>query len=159
MEVINDLLRIKIFREEQAERELKKARFALAEASEVLRKANLVLKEFTEESIRREKSMYDDLCTRLVFLKEIENVRTDIDLMKEKSAELKKKVESDELHRKECADREIEAHVLHIEAVRMREKFNELRKTVAEEKELALAQFEELEMEEAASVRFNFQSE
>jgi type III secretion protein O len=159
MEVINDLLRIKIFREEQAERELKKARFALAEASEVLRKANLVLKEFTEESIRREKSMYDDLCTRLVFLKEIENVRTDIDLMKEKSAELKKKVESAELHRKECADREIEAHVLHIEAVRMREKFNELRKTVAEEKELALAQFEELEMEEAASVRFNFQSE
>jgi type III secretion protein O len=159
MEVINDLLRIKIFREEQAERELKKARFALAEASEVLRKANLVLKEFTEESIRREKSMYDDLCTRLVFLKEIENVRTDIDLMKEKSDELKKKVESAELHRKECADRETEAHVLHIEAVRMREKFNELRKTVAEEKELALAQFEELEMEEAASVRFNFQSE
>jgi hypothetical protein len=41
----------------------------------------------------------------------------------------------------------------------MREKFNELRKTVAEEKEVALAQFEELEMEEAASVRFNFQSE
>jgi type III secretion protein O len=159
MEVINDLLRIKIFREEQAERALKKARIALAEASEALKKANVVLKEFTEESIRREKSMYDDLCTRLVFLKEIENVRTDIDLMKEKSAELKKQVEAAELHRKECADHEVEAHVLHIESVRMREKFNELRKTVAEEKEMALAQFEELEMEEAASVRFNFQSE
>jgi SMC interacting uncharacterized protein involved in chromosome segregation len=124
-----------------------------------LKKANVVLKEFTEESIRREKSMYDDLCTRLVFLKEIENVRTDIDLMKEKSAELKKQFEAAELHRKECADHEVEAHVLHIESVRMREKFNELRKTVAEEKEMALAQFEELEMEEAASVRFNFQSE
>lgn len=159
MEVINDLLRIKIFREEQAERALKKARVALAEAGEALKKANLALKEFTEESIRREKSMYDDLCTRLVFLKEIENVRIDIDLMKEKSAELKKKVESAELNRKDCAEREIEAHMLHIEAVRMREKFNELRKTVAEEKEMAIAQFEELEMEEAASVRFNFQTE
>jgi type III secretion protein O len=159
MEVINDLLRIKIFREEQAERALKKARAALAEAGEALKKANLALKEFTEESIRREKSMYDDLCTRLVFLKEIENVRIDIDLMKEKSAELKKQVESAELNRKDCAEREIEAHMLHIEAVRMREKFNELRKTVTEEKEVALAQFEELEMEEAASVRFNFQTE
>jgi type III secretion protein O len=159
MEVINDLLRIKIFREEQAERALKKARVALAEAGEALKKANLALKEFTEESIRREKSMYDDLCTRLVFLKEIENVRIDIDLMKEKSTELKKKVESAELNRKDCAEREIEAHMLHVEAVRMREKFNELRKTVAEEKEMALAQFEELEMEEAASVRFNFQTE
>jgi type III secretion protein O len=103
--------------------------------------------------------MYDDLCQRLVFLKEIENVLVDIDLMKEKSAELKKEVESADLHRKECAERELEAHKLYIEAVRMREKFDELRNTVDEENEAAIAKFEELEMEEAASIRFSFQSE
>jgi hypothetical protein len=41
----------------------------------------------------------------------------------------------------------------------MREKFDELNKTVAEEKEAAFTKFEELEMEEAASVRFSFQME
>ena len=159
MEVINDLLRIKLFREQQAERALQKARSALAEASESLRQAKITLEKFTEESLRREKSMYDDLCTRLVFLREIENVRIDIDLMKEKSAELKTKVESAELERKECAERELAAHQIYVEAVRMREKFDELNKTVAEEKEAAFTKFEELEMEEAASVRFSFQME
>jgi type III secretion protein O len=159
MEVINDLLRIKIFREQQAERTLQKARVALAEASETLKQAKIALAKFSEESLRREKSMYDDLCTRLVFLKEIENVRIDIELMKEKSAELKTKVDSADLERKDCAERELEAHQLYIEAVRMREKFDELKKTVGEEKEAAIAQFEESEMEEAASVRFILQTE
>lgn len=159
MEVINDLLRIKIFREQQAERALQKTRIILAEASEALRKAKIDLEEFTNESSRREKSMYDDLCQRLVILKEIENVLFKIELMKEKSVELRKEVESAELHRKECAERELEAHKLYIEAVRMREKFDELRNTVLAENEAAFEKFEELEMEEAASIRFNFQSE
>jgi type III secretion protein O len=159
MEVINELLRIKIFREHQAERALQKARIVLADASETLKKAKVTLEDFSKESLRREKSMYDGLCQRLVFLKEIENVLVDIELMKEKSSELKKEVESAELHRKECAERELEAHKLYIEAVRMREKFDELRNAVDEENEAAIAKFEELEMEEAASIRFSFQSE
>ena len=159
MEVINDLLRIKIFREQQAERALQKARLILAEASEALKKAKVALEEFTEDSLRREKSMYDDLCQRLVFLKEIENVLVDIEMMKEKSVELRKEVESAEKNRKECAERELEAHKMYIDAVRMREKFDELRNTVLEENEAAIEKFEELEMEEAASARFNFQSE
>lgn len=159
MEVINELLRIKIFREQQAERTLQKARIILAEASEKLKKAKVSLEEFTAESLRREKSMYDELCQRLVFLKEIENVLVDIELMKEKSAELRAEVESAELHRKECAGREQEAHKMYIDAVRMREKFDELRNTVLEENEAAIEKFEELEMEESASARFNFQSE
>jgi type III secretion protein O len=103
--------------------------------------------------------MYNDLCQRLVFLKEIENVLVDIEMMKEKSVELRKEVESAELNRKECAERELEAHKVYIDAVRMREKFDELRNTVLEENEAAIEKFEELEMEEAASARFNFQSE
>lgn len=159
MEVINDLLRIKIFREQQAERALQKARIILSEASETLRKAKVALEEFTAESLRREKSMYDDLCQRLVVLKEIENVLVDIELMKEKSTELRNEIESAELHRKECAEREQEVKKMYIDAVRMREKFDELRKMVLEENEAAIEKLEELEMEEAASARFNFQSE
>lgn len=157
MDVLTDLLRIKIFREQQAERALLKARLILKEADGALKDAKSSLKKFLEESIEREKLMYSDLCSRLVFLKEIENVRLDVDLMKEKSDQLKQKVEDAETARKEAAEREDLARQVHIVAIREREKFDELNSTLLEEHERKVAQFEELEIEESANSRFNFQ--
>jgi type III secretion protein O len=144
MNVLTDLLRIKIFREQQAERALLKARLILKEADGALKDARSSLKKFMEESIEREKLMYSDLCSRLVFLKEIENVRLDVDLMKEKSDQLKQKVEDAETARKEAAEREDLARQVHIVAIREREKFDELNSTLLEEHERKVAQFEEL---------------
>ena len=157
MNVLTDLLRIKIFREQQAERALLKARLILKEADGALKDAKSSLKKFLEESIEREKLMYSDLCSRLVFLKEIENVRLDVDLIKEKSDQLKQKVEDAETARKEAAEREDLARQVHIVAIREREKFDELNSTLLEEHERKVAQFEELEIEESANSRFNFQ--
>ncbi len=157
MDVLTDLLRIKIFREQQAERALLKARLILKDADGALKDARSSLKKFMEESIEREKLMYSDLCSRLVFLKEIENVRLDVDLMKEKSDQLKQKVEDAETARKEAAEREDLARQVHIVAIREREKFDELNSTLLEEHERKVAQFEELEIEESANSRFNFQ--
>ncbi len=157
MNVLTDLLRIKIFREQQAERALLKARLILKDADGALKDARSSLKKFMEESIEREKLMYSDLCSRLVFLKEIENVRLDVDLMKEKSDQLKQKVEDAETARKEAAEREDLARQVHIVAIREREKFDELNSTLLEEHERKVAQFEELEIEESANSRFNFQ--
>lgn len=157
MDVLTDLLRIKIFREQQAERALLKARLILKEADGALKDAKSSLKKFLEESIEREKLMYSDLCSRLVFLKEIENVRLDVDLMKEKSDQLKQKVEDAETARKEAAEREDLARQVHIVAIREREKFDELNSTLLEEHERKVVQFEELEIEESANSRFNFQ--
>lgn len=156
MDVLKDLLRIKIFREQQAERALLKARLILMEADDALKDARSSLKKFTEESIEREKLMYSDLCSRLVFLKEIENVRLDVDLMKEKSDELKRKVEDAENKRVEAAEREESARQVHIVAIREREKFDELNSTFLEEHKRKVAHFEELEMEESANSRFSF---
>ena len=156
MDVLKDLLRIKIFREQQAERALLKARLILMEADDALKDARSSLKKFTEESIEREKLMYSDLCSRLVFLKEIENVRLDVDLMKEKSDELKKKVEDAENKRVEAAECEELARQVHVVAIREREKFDELNSTFLEEHERKVAHSEELEMEESANSRFSF---
>jgi type III secretion protein O len=156
MDVLKDLLRIKIFREEKAERAVAKARLVLMEADESLHQARQALKEFKSESIRREKAMYADLCTRLVVLREIEDVRVDVDLMKEKAERLNEQVEAAELARTEAADRVEQTRIDHRDAVRMREKFDELLRTVIEERELDLSRQEELEMEEAASSRFAF---
>lgn len=154
MEVLKDLLRIKIFREEKAERALAKARLALLEADHALQQARQALKDFQTESIRREKEMYAELCTRLVVLREIEDVRIDVDLMKEKAERLKQQVEEAELARAEAAEQVEQARIEHRDAVRMREKFDELLRTVVEEREAELSRYEDLEMEEAAATRF-----
>ena len=159
MEVIKDLLRIKQFREQQAERALVKARVKLAEASENLKRAKEAVENFKKESIQKEKSMYVDLCSRLVILKEIENVRLDVDLMKEKSIELEKQVEEADKQRSNCIEHEATAFAMYIEAVKAREKFDELKKSMAEESDALQMHAEELEMEEAAGIRFHFRGD
>ncbi len=156
MDVLKDLLRIKIFREEQAERAVAKARLALMEADDVLRKARQSLKDFEAESIQREKAMYAELCSRLVVLREIEDVRIDVDLMKEKAERLRQQVEEPQIVRQQAAERVEEARIAHRDAVRMREKFDELLRTVLEEREFELSRQEDLEMEESAASRFAF---
>ncbi len=156
MDVLKDLLRIKIFREEQAERAVAKARLALLEADESLRKARQALKDFEVESIQREKAMYAELCSRLVVLREIEDVRIDVDLMKEKAERLREQVEESQITRQQAAERVEEARIAHRDAVRMREKFDELLRSVLEERELELSRQEDLEMEESAASRFAF---
>ncbi len=156
MDVLKDLLRIKIFREEKAERAVAKARLALLEADDALRRARQALKDFEAESIQREKAMYAELCSRLVVLREIEDVRIDVDLMKEKAERLREQVEEAQLARQQAAERVEEARLVHRDAVRMREKFDELLRTVLEEREFELSRQEDLEMEESAASRFAF---
>ena len=76
--------------------------------------------------------------------------------MKEKAERLSEQVESAEIARAEAAARVEQARIDHRDAVRMREKFDELLRSVIEERDLELARQEELEMEEAASSRFAY---
>lgn len=156
MEVLNDLLRIKVFREVQAERTLAKARQQLAEARHALREAEKNLNTFRHESLQREKALYSDLCSRLVVLREIEDVRTDIELMKEKAERLAGQVEEARRILDEAAEQAEQARLEHRDAVRMREKFDELVRLERAELESEQSRFEELEMEEAAAGRFAF---
>ncbi len=157
VEVLNDLLRIKVFREVQAERALAKARQRLAEARQVLREAENNLSNFRNESLQREKALYSDLCSRLVVLREIEDVRTDIELMKEKAERLAGQVEDARRTLDEVAWQAEQARREHRDAVRMREKFDELVQQEQAELESERSRLEELEMEEAAAGRFAFQ--
>jgi type III secretion protein O len=152
------LLRIKLFREEQAERELEKARARLRDATEALKTAKKALKDFQRESLQREKEMYTDLCSRLVVLREIDDVRADVDLMKEKTEQLGEEAENAEHRQQEAIEETERARLIHWDAVRNREKFSELLKTVEAERELELARFEELEMEESSEGRFAFRN-
>lgn len=153
MDVLADLLRIKIFREEKAERALAKARALLRAAEEAVEHAKKVLRDYREESRQREKALFADLCKRIVLLKDIQDVQIDIQLMKERIEVLANEVEQAKQRQEEAAVHEREAREQHKFAVRMREKFSEMLRTVNEERDFELSRREELEVEEAAEIR------
>lgn len=153
MEVINDLVRIKIFREEKAELEMLKAKAKLIEAEQVLDNARKVLRKHKEDSIKREKDLYDDLCTRLVLMKDINSVTLDIQLMAEETTRLDEIVEKSKEERDVASENLSVAKGLHRDAVQMRQKFTEIKEVIDTEKRDELIRKEDLELEEVASKR------
>lgn len=154
MDVLNDLLRIKIIREQKAERAFVLARQQLRIAEIAVIEAKNVLQDFRLESTRREKELYAELCTRLVLIRDIDSVHIDVQLMKEREEELVQELEQAETVRDDASVIERDAREQHAFAVRVREKFSEMLRLVKEEHNFETAAREELEIEEAAEVRF-----
>jgi type III secretion protein O len=156
MDVLKDLLRIKQFREEQAELVLMRASQKLRDADAALDAARKALFNFQKACIEKERALYSDLCSRLVFIKELDAVAVDILLMKEEATKYEEALDSAETEREAAAELVLQAKLGHREAVRMREKFTELLDFAISEKDFALQRFEDLEMEESAGSRHAF---
>jgi len=153
MPMVDDLLFIKRFRESKAETELQKSRAALVLAQKAEREAEQALEAYIAHAIAQEKAWYDDLCSRLVKLREIATVQEDVAALKV----------TERAHRDQVEDRR-KAHVeagqqmdLAVQRMRdastARQKFVELARNfhwlAAREQERK----EELELEELASIR------
>jgi len=154
MDVLADLLRIKVYREQKAERQLAIARVRVKQAEAELQSARQVLENFLTETARKEKAMYEDLCSRIVLLRDINSVQIDVQLSKECAEELAAEVDAAVEVRDTALGAEREAREQHRLAVRMREKFSEMMRIVQEERDFELARREEGELEEAADGRF-----
>ncbi|MBC7602616.1 MAG: YscO family type III secretion system apparatus protein [Ramlibacter sp.] len=83
MDVINGLLLIKRLREEIREAEMRVARQQLELAAEALRRASELQRERDQERTEREDSMYEDVCTRLVVVRDLNDLKYEVDTMKE----------------------------------------------------------------------------
>lgn len=153
MEVIKDLVRIKIFREEKAELAMLKAKAKLISAEEALDNARKVLRKHKEDCIAREKALYDDLCTRLVLLKDINSVTLDIQLMAEETTRLDEIVEKAKEDRDIASEELAAAKAIHRDAVQMRQKFTEIEDVIDAEKLAELMRKEDSEMEEVPTKR------
>lgn len=156
MDVLADLLRIKVFREQKAERQLAVARMRFKEAEVALQSARHTLEHFLADSRKKEKALYDDLCSRIVLLRDIHSVQIDVQLVRERAEELAHDVDAAVQARDRALDEERQAREQHRLAVRMREKFSEMMRMVEEERDFELARLEEGELEEAAEGRFAF---
>ncbi len=158
MEIVNKLLIIKRFREEKAEIELLKAKqdFLLKEKTYLAERKNLT--EFINDCERREAEMYSDLCRRVVVQKDIDDVLFKIQQMKDETELMQQQFDSAKEKKEEAYAHLQGAKIAHQEAVRMREKFEEIRTIHEQERDIESFRIEDVEMEEAGMVKF-FQGE
>ncbi|WP_395687938.1 type III secretion system stalk subunit SctO [Caenimonas koreensis] len=83
MDVIDGLLHIKRIREECREAEMRRARQHLELASEALRRSLEQQRERDKERVEREESLYTDVCARVVVVRELHDLKHEVDSMKE----------------------------------------------------------------------------
>ncbi len=159
MGILADLLRIKKFREQKAERALIHARQELLTAEEKLSEAKHKLKEFRIKSALKEKELYDDLCKRMVSVRELDNVKVDIELMKERDDELAKELAHKEELRVLSHEKERSALEDYNSAARLREKFDQILANTKDLEAVEEEKIQDAEIEESSEVRFILSTE
>ncbi|WP_276807914.1 type III secretion protein [Castellaniella defragrans] len=152
MNVFRELLAIKRFREGQAELAVTRQRQALAEAERQRLQALERLDEYRAWSLRRERDMYRDLCSRLVRVRDIEDVMQGVADLRQGERDCETRAEAAADQERQEAQALVERREAHRETSRMVEKFVQLASLHAADQLRELERKEDLEMEEAASV-------
>lgn len=152
MSVFDELLAIKRFREGQAEIAVSRQRLRHAEADAARLASEQALADFRDESERRERAMYRDLCSRVVREREIEDVLQGVAGLREGERQREQALEQAAQRLGDEARALAERRDQHQQAVRLTGKFVELASLHLAEHLKALEHKEDMEMEEAASL-------
>ena len=152
MNVFDELLAIKRFREGQAEIAVSRQRLRHADADAARRGSQDALASYRVEAERRERAMYGDLCSRVVRVRDIEGVLQDVAGLREGERQRQQALEAAERQVEQEAQALAASRQQHQQAVRLTGKFVELARIHLDEHLQALERKEDLEMEEAASI-------
>ena len=152
MAMVDELLYIKSFREQQAETALQSSRVELRVAREAEEQARVVRDDFTRQAVEDELRWYRELCERVVKVRDIEDVQLAVAGLRQREIELQKMLEQREQDRQQSQQRFHQASDHLKQASTARSKFEEL----AREHHLAVSREaerkEEMELEELAGV-------
>ncbi|WP_174999256.1 type III secretion system stalk subunit SctO [Rugamonas aquatica] len=124
--MLEQILRVKRHREEKAEMAVASGRSVLAEAARRSELAGVALTQYQQWSAQRERSMYADLCQRVVAPRELQWLREDVASLRETEREKQELLAKAELQREQAEDDLREARNRLALAVRTRQKFIEL---------------------------------
>ena len=150
MSIFTDLLIIKRFRENKAETAVHRQRLVLAAAHREQDEALRSLEEYQTWAQRREATLYRELCSRVVSLRDIEAVQQAVAGFRvEEQARLEQRELADDRVETEAVQLHEDVAV-HKQAVRMKQKFVELAEVHAAELWQENERREDLELEEVA---------
>ena len=147
-----DLLRIKEFRERQAETALARERTLLALAQRERDAAERSFLDYQQYAADHERVMYNGLMQRTVKLREIETVQRAVVQLRQEELRLGQAAQRAAQMRDAAAARTEAAREQHRAAEKIREKFLHLAREHDDELRAEVEREEDLEIEEAASV-------
>jgi len=153
MSVFTELLSIKSFRESKAELGVRKQRAVLADAVGRRDHADQTLVQFQGFALRHERALYDDLCSRIVRLRDIEDVQFAVVDLRGQERQHETALHQAEEDRAREASRLEDDKRLHADALRTKEKFIELAQVYADEQSKEFERKEDAELEEVAETR------
>jgi type III secretion protein O len=152
MKMIDELLFIKEFRERKAETELQKSRVRLSTAAQAERDAEKTLQDFIAHATAEELRLFDDLCSRIVKLRDINEVHTEVAGLKYKEqAHAQALDQRQQQHVQARQDFDQSTRKMR-DASTAREKFVELARNFHIMETREAERKEELELEEVASI-------
>jgi type III secretion protein O len=149
--IFRDLLAIKAFREGQAEAAVRQRRMALQDARAAREAAEALLQRLIREGLTQEMAMYQDLCTRIVRLREIEHVQDCVAALREREVQQQEHADAAAKLQTQAEQALDLARTAHQEASRQKSKFVDLARNHNEAVLRELERKEDLELEEVAS--------
>ena len=153
MTILKDLLSIKSFRESKAELAMLRQRSVLQLAVTEKNEAEKKFDEFHLYACEKERSLYADLCSRLVRLHDIENVQHDVVHLRSRESKYEQDMQVAEMERVTQTKKLVVDKKNHADAVRVKQKFIELSQIFDLEKSREFERKEDAEIEEVNEVR------
>lgn len=151
--IFERILAIKSFREARAALAVTRQRLAFEQAQHQVQASVRRLEDHRDQSRRRERSLYDDLCSQVVRLAQIQDVQLAVEDMRAQERDYEKRVEQAQAERHRQADELQSRRERHAQALQLKSRFVELSRQAAEEAEWESDRREELELEEVAEIR------
>lgn len=152
MSMFSELLRIKRFREQQAELAFMRQRQRRAEAQERANKARDSLQTFRDYARAQEQSMYAGLCERVVRVRDIDTVLQEVAQMRKDEGYYESALQQADDALTQEIDALSDCRRTHTHTVRLSNKFLELVQAHQDEESQLQNNQEEQELEEVAAL-------
>jgi type III secretion protein O len=150
-DVIQQIVDVKERREERAQEDVRRRRLALEDAARRVEQRRRELDEYKVWRVRREIELWDDIERRTVKLRDIEDLKTDIGLLRGREQVLTEKVVEADKARNDANTALIQAIGILDAAAKARQKFEDLADWLEAEHRAYLERVEEIELEEQFS--------
>ena len=148
MDVIDGLLRIKRIREDSREAEIQRAKQQFEQEAAALRRALEAQQQRDQARTARERALYQEVCAKVVVVRELDDLRHTIDAMKQEAQADAKAVTDAQTQRQARRQAFDEAAGAWRVAARATQKFEDLSLREREAQAVVMERLADLELEE-----------
>lgn len=145
---LEDLRRIRTFREETAANDVIRCRRLVEQAAKLLEERKKQLAEYIEWRIAREEAMYQEIMQQLIQRKDLDELKVNIQILRDKELTYRERVVQAEKELAEAQATWQAAVATHQAAVKARQKLDEHKEMWAREVERELEFKQEIELED-----------